>query len=266
MRQGWKETNMKKDERPLRLTASEFLASDRNGLNQQVASARWQFLLALRRQVPEFYERLRCDVYPSFTRLAKPGYWRVGRSFWMWQSHGDSDRQLTPILMEWARRFHVEGEEWILEGALQTLSNWNEFPHCRENLDIQGFRKPVCVPGLVSYDEHAFHFEDQGWDPTLISFPGWRVHVRKRFTEAVQQHRQQMQALIKERGGLPAVVRCSADHFDWLALYQCANASLESIVELARYGDKTTISKGMHQAAELACIRIRAKHRKLKSH
>jgi hypothetical protein len=36
-----------KDERALRLTASEFSASDRSGLNQQVANARWQFLLAL---------------------------------------------------------------------------------------------------------------------------------------------------------------------------------------------------------------------------
>jgi hypothetical protein len=32
-----------KDEHALRLTASEFLASDRSGLNQQVANARWQF-------------------------------------------------------------------------------------------------------------------------------------------------------------------------------------------------------------------------------
>jgi hypothetical protein len=256
---------MKKDEHALRLTASEFLASDRNGLNQQIVSARWQFLLALRRQVPEFYERLRDDVYPAFMRLAKPGYWRTGRSFGMWQSRWDSDRQLTPILMEWARRFNVEEEVWILEGALQTLSNWNKFPHGLENLEIRGFWKPICVPGLVWYGEHPFHFEDAGWDPTLISFPGWRVNVGKRFAAAMQQHRQQMQALIKERGGLPAVVRSSEEHFDWLALYQCANASLESIVKRARYGDRTTISKGMHRAAKLAGIGIRGRHRKLKS-
>lgn len=254
-----------KDERALRLTASEFLASDRSGLNQQVANARWQFLLALKRQVPEIFERLRNDVYPVFARLAKPGYWRTGRSFPMWQARWDPDRQLTPVLMKWARRFNLEGETWILEGALQTLSNWNKFPHCRENLEILGFRKPVCVPGLIADGEHAFHFEDEGWDPTLISLPGWRVNIRKRFEATLQQHRQQMQALIKERGGVPAVVRSQEQHFDWLALYQCANATLESIVERARYGDKTTISKGMHQAAQLARIRIRTKRRKLKS-
>jgi hypothetical protein len=165
-----------------------------------------------------------------------------------------------------ARRFNVEGETWILEGALQTLSTWNKFPHCRENLEILGFRKPVCVPGLISDHEHAFHFEDEGWDPTLISFAGWRVNVRKRFDAAMKQHGQQMQALVKARGGLPAVFRSSEEHFDWLALYQCAHASLESIAERAEYGDKTTISKGMNQAAKLARIRIRAKSSKLKSH
>jgi hypothetical protein len=233
---------MKKDARAMHLTASEFLASGRNGLDQQVASARWQFLLAVQRKVPEYFERLRDEVYPAFARLAKPGYWRTGFSFSMWQSRSDPDRELTPILMKWARRFHVVGETWILEGALQTLSTWNKFPRCRENLEILGFRKPVCVPGLISDQEHAFHFEDEGWDPTLISFAGWRVNVRKRFDAAMKQHGQQMRALIKERGGVPAVVRSSVEHFDWLALYQCANASLESIAARPGYRDKTTIS------------------------
>jgi hypothetical protein len=129
-----------------------------------VASARWQLLLALRRKVPEFFEQLRDEVYPAFARLTKPGYWHTGFSFSMWQSRSDRDRELTPILMKWARRFRVEGETWILEGALQTLSTWNRFPHCRENLEILGFRKPVCVPGLIGDQEHAFHFEDEGWD------------------------------------------------------------------------------------------------------
>jgi hypothetical protein len=93
---------MKKDERAVHLTASEFLASGRNGLNQQVASARWQLLLALRRKVPEFFEQLRDEVYPAFARLAKPGYWHTGFSFSMWQSRSDRDRELTPILMKWA--------------------------------------------------------------------------------------------------------------------------------------------------------------------
>jgi hypothetical protein len=263
MQTEWKE-RMQKDKRASHLTASEFLASDRSGMNQQRANARWQFLLALQRQVPEIFERLRSDVLPVFARLAKPGYWKASRSFSMRQSRCDPDGELTPVLMEWARRFNLDGEIWVLEGALQTLSIWNAFPDCRENLDIQGFRTLVCVPGLISDQEHAFHFEDEGWDPTLISFLGWRVQVQERFEKAIQRYRHQMQALVKKRGGVPAALKYSEEHFDWLALYHCANATLDSIAKGARYGDKTTISKGMHQAAKLAGIPIRAKG-KLKS-
>ncbi len=63
---------MKKDERALHLTVSEYLASGRNGMNQQIANARWQFMLALRRNVPEVFERLRGDVHPAFAQLSIP--------------------------------------------------------------------------------------------------------------------------------------------------------------------------------------------------
>jgi len=257
---------MKKDERAVCLTAGELLASDRNGLNQQVANARWQLILAVQRKVPEFFERLRDEVYPAFARLPKPDHRRTRASFPMWQSRSDPDRQFTPILMTWAHRFNVTGETWILEGALQTLSNWSKFAHCRENLEIVGFRQLVCVPGLVWDHERVFHFEDEGWDPTLMSLPGWRVNTRKQLEIAMKQHGQRVQALVKKRGGVPAVLRSSEEHFDWLALYQCANAPLESIAKGAGYGDKTTISKGMRQAAKLAHVCIRAQASKLKSH
>src|SRR2546427_193509 len=155
---------MRKNASSVYLTAGEFLATARNGLNQQVANARWQFTLSVQKHVPEFFERLRDQVLPVFERLVKPGYWHTGCSFSMWQSRSDSDRKLTPTLMNWARQFHVERETWILEGALQTLSTWNRFPNTRENLEILGFRKPICVPGLVLDHERVFHFEDEGWE------------------------------------------------------------------------------------------------------
>jgi hypothetical protein len=253
----------------VRLTASDYVVNGRDGLNQQVANARWQFLMAVQRIVPEFFERLRNDVYPTYARLAdeRPRYWHTRGTFSIWRSCSDRDRRLTPILMAWAREFNLERETWILEGALQTLSNWHKVPRLRESLDIRGFRKPVCVSVLISDRDHSFQFEDGGWDPTLISFAGWRANARERFEAAMKRHCQQMQTLIEQRGGVPAVVRSSAEHFEWLALYQCAHASLDSILTRAPYaGDKTTISKGMHQAAELAHLRIRAKRGKLKSH
>ena len=53
---------MKKDEGARHLTASEFLATGRNGSNQQVANARWQFMLAVQGKVPAFFERLRPHI------------------------------------------------------------------------------------------------------------------------------------------------------------------------------------------------------------
>src|ERR1700730_6811527 len=102
----------------VRLTGSEYLVSGRDGLNQQVANARWQFIMAVQRVVPEFLERLRDRVYPTYALMAgaRPGYWHIGGNFSIWQSRSDRDRQLTPILMDWARQFNVEGETWILEG------------------------------------------------------------------------------------------------------------------------------------------------------
>jgi hypothetical protein len=168
--------------------------------------------------------------------------------------------------MSWAQRFNVERETWILEGALKTLSIWGKFARCREDLEIVGFRQIVCVSGLVRDHERVFHFEDDGWDPTLMSLPGWQADVRERLEAAMKLHGQQMQALVKERGAVAAVNRSSEEHFDWLALYQFANVPLESIAQRAGYGDKTTISKGMHQAAKLARVHVRAKSSKLKSH
>jgi len=45
-----------------------------------------------------------------------------------------------------------------------------------------------------------FHFKDDGWDPTLMSFEGWRANVRERFEASIEQHRLQMLTLIKQRG------------------------------------------------------------------
>ncbi len=244
---------------PLHLTASDYVANDRNGLNQQIANARWFFLKSVQRCVPEFFEHLREQVYPAYAQVEKTGYWRTGFTFRMWQSRSDKDHFLTPILTRWARQFHLEQETWILEGALQTLSNWHRFPHTREKREMDGFRKPICVSGLVLPNEQAFRFEEAGWDPTLISFAGWRMNLRPQIEKAMREYRQRMVALVDQRGGTPSKALLNRDHFEWLALYQCGGLSLESVAKRTRHADKTTISKGLHQAAELARIHVRGK-------
>jgi hypothetical protein len=249
------------------LTASEYLVRNEDGQDDQMVGARWQFMEALGHVVPAFLELLRDQVYPEYARLTatNPDYWVMGWKLETWQLLSDRDNQLTPVLMAWARKFNVQGEDWILEGALQTLSYWHQFPEQRAALDSWGFRQWIAVSGLVSAEELRFRFSDGGWDPTFSSSTVWRTEVRKRFEDALDAHEQRMRKLVEERGAWPAVFRFSTDHFQWLALYQCGNLSLDSILHRAPHAaDKTTISKGIHSAASLAAIAVRPKRRKLK--
>jgi hypothetical protein len=250
------------------LTVGEYVVRNQNGQDDQIVGARWQFIKALSEVLPAFLEQLRDRVYPEYARLAddKAEYWMTGWKFETWQELSDRDIQLTPVLMAWAQAFNVQGENWILEGALQTLSNWHQSPKRRRRaLDIWGFRQSIAVPGLISEEDHRFSFEDGGWDPMLSSFAAWRRGVKKRFVEALDGYERDARKLAEDLGAIQAVSRFSTDHFQWLALYQCGNRSLDSILRGAQHtADKTTISKGIHGAAKLAAIAVRPKHRKLK--
>ena len=261
---------MRKRRDRLHLTASEYVVQDREGQNRQIAAARRQFIKAVRSSVPAFFERLRSDVYPTYARRSKgkPRYWKMGWKFSTWQILSDADGRVTPILVGWAREFNVEREEWILEGALQTLSDWHQAPKSRRAMEVEVWRfcQFVAESRRITEAEHRFQFEDSGWDPTFISCAGWRANVKKRFEEALKAHEQKMRGLAKERGLVRAVLRASTEHFEWLALYHCGGHSLARILTRAPHaGNSTTISRGIHSAARLACLSVRAKRSKLKN-
>jgi hypothetical protein len=247
---------------PPSLTASDYLVRNHDGQDDQIASARLQFIEAVGSAVPAFLARLRHPVYPDYRRLAdiNPEYWVMGSRFEDWQIDSDRDNQFTPVLMAWAKEFNVQREDWILEGALQTLSYWRQFPRRRASLDVSGFRQWNGVSLTISAEDRLFRFSDAGWDPTLVSAAGWRMNVKERFEAAVRAHVDQMRKLAVERGAIPAVARFSKDHFEWLAMYQCGNLSLDSILHRAQHvASRTTISKGIHSAATLAAIAVRPK-------
>jgi hypothetical protein len=249
------------------LTFGDYVVRNQDGLDDQIVSARWQFIEAVSQVVPAFLQLLREQVYPEYVRLAdgNPDYWVMGWKFETWQLLSDRENQLTPNLMSWARKFNVQGEDWILAGALQTLSNWHGFPEQRAALEIWGFRQWIAVDGVVSVEEQRFDFSDGGWDPTQLSSAAWRTAVRERFEEAVEAHVRRIRKLIADRGALPVPSRFSPDHFQWLALYQCGNLSLDAILQRSPHvTDKTTISKGISNAARLAAIAVRPKRGKLK--
>jgi len=147
------------------LVRGEYLVSDQ-GDDGQTVGARREFLNAARQVFPTFFEQLRENVYPQYALRAgnNPGYWHSGWKFQTWQLSSDRDNQLTRLLLRWARQFHAE-EEWLLEGALQTLSLWHAYPQDRETLDVRGFYASVGGPVLIGDDEQRFEFQDWGWDP-----------------------------------------------------------------------------------------------------
>ncbi len=250
------------------LIGGEYIISDRHDNNNQIASARWQFIQAIHRKVPAFGEQLRKDVYPTFARLAGNGtdYWETGWKFSTWQHHSDRNNELTPLLLAWAGTFNLEKEEWILEGALQTLWIWHKFADARRSLDLRGFRPNVCGKILIGDGEHRFSFEDGGWDPQLSRWRAYVANVRKRFETHLRAHEKLIRALVQDRGGQRVIPRYGVEHLEWLALYHCGGWSLDRILKCSPHaGDKTTISKGLHRAAQLAHLKVRMKRGKLKS-
>jgi len=263
--------------RKRRLTTAEFHTTNPEGLDNEITAARWELVQAIRRKVPAFFERLRAVAYPKYARLAN-GSVDHGEIGYQVLSHANGP--LTPILKKWAREFNLlltlkrptaahlpvvqwHGEVWILEGALRTLLLWHRYDALKNDLDVKGFRQSVCVPGVITGRDHQFVFKDGGWDPTLRSWEGWRLHVQQRFEEALEDYQKKMGALVVKRGGRKSVTPFSTEHFDWLALYHFGNLSLDQIRAGAGNVDKTTISKGMHHAADLVGFTIRKK--KLKS-
>jgi hypothetical protein len=258
----------KKRNKPPRLSASDLLASDEKQQTAQVAEARSAFIEAVHRLVPAFFERLRDHVFPEFSRLsdATPGYWGAGWTFGTWRLHSDRLNILTPVLTDWAREFNVQGETWILEGALQTLWNWKRSPALKAKMDPGGFTPRFAFASVITDDdEHHFRFEDEGVDPTFLTFEYWRIHVRKRFEEALDAYEKQLSERIKGRGAVNASSRFSPEHFEWLALFHCGNSSLAAILSRSRMiADKTAISRGIHTAAKLAKISVRSSRRRLR--
>lgn len=224
------------------------------GASDQTAAARWEFSQAVRRVLPRFFTRLRARIYPEYARLAaeQHGYWKPGWTFETWCLHSDRENRLAPLLRAWAAAFHAE-EEWILEGALQTLWLWHEHPAWRAALDISGFRTFPAGETLLNDDERRFRFEDPGWDPQWERWSDYCASLVGRWKSAVARYEKEMRALVASRGAVPARKRFSSRNFEWFVLYQLGGIS--SVRILARYddveGDESTVLKGVKVAAAL---------------
>ena len=240
------------------------------GHNDQIAAARWHFIKAVRRFVPGFFAALRAEICPAYEQLAATEpFWMIDRKFETLQKVAVERHEADPLvgaLMAWAREFNIDGEPWVLDGALQTLAEWRRSQKLKDALDPWAFLQQVCVSAALEAEGHRFEFKDWGWDPTFVSWLVWRKHVRERFEGALDTYERSMRKLVEDRGAVRTGMRFSKDHFEWLARDRCGKESLKSILSDAPMaGDETTIYHGVRRAAQLAGMKDRPRHRKLKN-
>jgi hypothetical protein len=230
----------------------EYILPDQ-GQNTQIAGARWKLMEVVQQVLPQFFQRLREQVYPTFARLAQntTGYWEPGWTFETWQLQSDGDRQLTPYLLAWAKAFHVE-ETWILDGALQTLALWHQHPDSRESLDICGFRTYCAVDTLNNDEGSRFRFGHYGWDPQSQTWARFRDSIQNQFKKQMDAYEQRLRSLLESQGAVRVRHRYSLKHFQWFALYQLGGLSTTKLLkQYPDLGDESTILKVLKTAAGL---------------
>jgi hypothetical protein len=248
------------------LAFGEYLTVTGNTVDRQTAGARRELIHVIQRVVPEFFERLRDQVYPKFARYARvaartpaitrkglrrgPGHWELGWRFETWDVQSGRNR-FKPLLVSWARDFHCAEETWILEGALRTLAAWYEDPEWLQARDVSRFYLPEAGHILVDYEK--FVFEDSGWSPQFETWVRFRRGIQARFKEQLIAYEQKVRKLIESRGGQRVRHRYSVKNFEWFALYQLRGMSSVQIehCRTAAKGDESTVLKGIHTAERL---------------
>jgi hypothetical protein len=172
---------------------------------------------------------------------------------------------LASALSIWAQEFNLD-EEWIREGALVTLRRWHDFPNLQKQLDVTGFYTPVADTLEIPRGVDVFHFGFEGfvypaWDIRTETSAEWLSRLRKlcnkELTAQAAAHIRTMRQVARDQG-LRKAQRYSPVHFDWFALFQCRNLTLEEIGR--RYNkEPRTVSKGVHRVAKLVGIAVRTR-------
>jgi hypothetical protein len=176
-------------------------------------------------------------------------------TFEKWSRSCDPANQFGPHLRGWAARFHLEAD-WVLDFGFRTLRYWHTFPWRRVQKDVNGVLNSMCKPLIIN--ERPFTVR---WDPELET----RRSFHARALKGLEAYEESLRKVSEEHGVSRSRRKVSFKHFEWLALYQCRGWSLERICASAPMaGDKTTISKGISSAADLAGIKVRPKASKLK--
>ena len=244
---------MKKQEPIGSLALGEYILPNQGGDNE-IAGARWALVTALSRVLPKFFEQLRAQVYPVFSRVVekRPSYWAPEWTFETWQELSASDPEFTRHLMAWAKSFHA-GEEWILDGALRTLWMWHQDQDLRAVPYSDGFRTAWCVDTLSSDEERQFTFRHRDWNPQFERQASFHKSITEQFHASLKAYEERLCFVMESQGAVRARKGHSVDNFEWFALCQLGGMTATEILELRPdlKGDESTILKGVKTAARL---------------
>jgi hypothetical protein len=239
--------------------------------SRQTWEARWEFILSGQRLLPSFFTRLRDDVLPEFKRLAegRSEYFEQDWRYNTWTTASDQNKQFEPLLLAWAQCFHVDGEDWILEGAIRSLNLWCESTdYLRQPVpDIHRFQTLVAEESLLSDEEWLRLDFLLGWDPQTERWSKFRKRIFRDLKAGLRSYEQRQRNLVEVRGGKRIRYRYSQSNIDWFVHYQLEGLSYREIADHYASNetvDENAVSHGIHTVvALLDWKRLRRKNRKV---
>lgn len=196
-------------------------------------------------------ERLSSDVFPAYAELAESGF-DLDALLWhpRLSAHGMiPEGKLKTALQRWAREFHAE-EAWFLDETLKTLRGWHVASDWREALRWN----PIGVGGRTLAVGERLHFEKEGWEMQLLTWPTYCRRAREEFEQKLAEYEANCRKLAESCGLIRAPHKYSTANLDWFVLYQFAglpSAEVAGRDTSEKSTDESTVLKGVKAAAKL---------------
>lgn len=156
---------------------------------------------------------------------------------------------LRDALRAWATTFNADAL-WFLDETLRTLRGWYVDPGWRAALKwnpISGVSSTIAIG-------EPFHFECEGWEMQLITWPAYSKSIGERFERKLAEYEAASRKLAESRGLIRVPHKYSTKNIDWFVLYQFAGLPSTEVARRdpsARSTDESTVLKGVKAAAKL---------------
>ena len=228
-----------------------------------VWSGRQRFLQAVNEISPEVAEDLRDKVRPTYFPKFKLASLFPNREMSrLWNTARESpDRavvELENALRLWANRFKLIPDEtaraeWVLDAAVASLLDWEEFPNAPCRLRLPGIRVSWPEPEWLTYSDSWC------WNPALQPERDFDRWVRSKFQKALEQYKKR--ASNPYAAGdwkAPPEKRKHGKHFRWLVYYQIRVMSPNDIeARDEEAGGTVAIFKAVQKTAKQIGLKLR---------